>query len=578
MAQNDWAIVVGINEYEQHPERKLHYAVNDAQAMQEFLRDHAGFPENKIVLCLGESQYQGKSTYPTASNLAVLLDRKLHPNQIGQADRFWFFFSGHGLSTEGIDYLITCESYAEDTQFKFMLPVHQVIASLRQHKQADVVLILDNCREQVGAKNLAIRSLSEESLELAQRNDIVTIYSCEYGQFSYELAEQQRGAFTYALLEGLREHTLPIPLENYVQRRVAVLNKHNRQTPKIALNSSRRGQFPLLPQRCVTAADLETLEKQALKAQIKGQYKDAQQLWWQIIRATQNRQMLDEAQEAIDLLYREVLKTEARQEVQQELSQLQQEKATLEGQLAVQAEAAQQLALEQEHWQAEALKQVQQTKDSAQAQLNDLTATLETLQTQLTAKEQQKQDAIAAQAEQARQIQALNQKIQTLEEQLKPAIDQVPLDSEKGMDYTKLRDLLKAQKWKEADQETYHLMITIVGRKKGDDFRKEDLLNFPCKDLKTIDHLWVQASQGRYGFSVQKEIYVRCGAKLDGNYPGNEIWEKFGTEVGWRVKDDWKEYDDLTWNSIHVPGHLPYVYGYLSWVFSLFSRIKTCKV
>ena len=131
-------------------------------------------------------------------------------------------------------------------------------------------------------------------------------------------------------------------------------------------------------------------------------------------------------------------------------------------------------------------------------------------------------------------------------------------ESEKSANYTTLRDLLKAQKWKEADRETYRLMITIVGRKEGDYFRKEDLLNFPCKDLKTIDRLWVQASQGRYGVSVQKEIYVRCGGKLDREYPGDEIWRKFGTEVGWRVNDShWKRYSDLTWDSIYVPGHLP---------------------
>jgi len=59
-------------------------------------------------------------------------------------------------------------------------------------------------------------------------------------------------------------------------------------------------------------------------------------------------------------------------------------------------------------------------------------------------------------------------------------IDSVPLETEKNApDYTKLRDLLRAKKWKEADQETYRLMITIVGRTEGDYFRKEDLLNFP---------------------------------------------------------------------------------------------------
>ena len=104
-----------------------------------------------------------------------------------------------------------------------------------------------------------------------------------------------------------------------------------------------------------------------------------------------------------------------------------------------------------------------------------------------------------------------------------PQTEDISLESEKGIDYTRLRDLLKARDLKAADNETYLRMLEVVGRKKGDYIRSEELLNFPCADLKTIDHLWVQYSQGHFGFSVQKEIYVACGAKLDGKYPGDKI-------------------------------------------------------
>ena len=127
--------------------------------------------------------------------------------------------------------------------------------------------------------------------------------------------------------------------------------------------------------------------------------------------------------------------------------------------------------------------------------------------------------------------------------------------------YQQLETHLKNQQWREADQETYRLMITTVGKEEGQWFTSDELLNFPCEELLTIDRLWRKYSNDRYGFSVQKEIYVRCGGKLDGEYPGDKIWEKFGTEVGWRVNNEWQEYidyDDLTWNSIHVPGHLPW--------------------
>ena len=54
------------------------------------------------------------------------------------------------------------------------------------------------------------------------------------------------------------------------------------------------------------------------------------------------------------------------------------------------------------------------------------------------------------------------------------------LSSEKGVDYRKLRDLLKAGKWKEVDLETDRRMLEAVGRKENDYISKEELLNFPA--------------------------------------------------------------------------------------------------
>ncbi|HHP7245355.1 MAG TPA: GUN4 domain-containing protein, partial [Elainellaceae cyanobacterium] len=131
------------------------------------------------------------------------------------------------------------------------------------------------------------------------------------------------------------------------------------------------------------------------------------------------------------------------------------------------------------------------------------------------------------------------------------------LASEKSIDYTRLRDLLNAQNLKDADYETYLRMLEAVGRKKGDYFRKGELLNFPCADLKTIDRLWVKYSNGKFGFSVQKEIYVQCGAKLDGKYPGDKIWREFGDRVGWRVNNSWIDYNNVTFSPSAPVGPLP---------------------
>lgn len=113
------------------------------------------------------------------------------------------------------------------------------------------------------------------------------------------------------------------------------------------------------------------------------------------------------------------------------------------------------------------------------------------------------------------------------------------LSSEKGIDYTRLRDLLKAQDWRAADEETYEVMLQAVGKKSGDWFSRDELLNFPYTDIRTIDRLWVKYSQGKFGFSVQKQIYVECGAKLNGSFPGHEIWDEFCERLGWSKDDKW---------------------------------------
>jgi hypothetical protein len=140
----------------------------------------------------------------------------------------------------------------------------------------------------------------------------------------------------------------------------------------------------------------------------------------------------------------------------------------------------------------------------------------------------------------------------------------VELRSAVGYDYTKLRDLLANQKWKEADEETEKAMLTVAGR---DDslLEIEDIDNFPCEDLRTIDRLWLKFSNGKFGFSVQKEKYQQLGGTRDFE---PEIWEIFATEVGWCElrwvsdgKGGWKNYGELNWEfpvmgKTHA-GHLP---------------------
>jgi len=118
--------------------------------------------------------------------------------------------------------------------------------------------------------------------------------------------------------------------------------------------------------------------------------------------------------------------------------------------------------------------------------------------------------------------------------------------------YTSLQDLLAAGKWKEADEETTRAMLQAAKREKEGWFRYEDVDSFSCEDLRMIDQLWLSASQGKFGFSVQKEIYESLGGTRRYN---EEVWKKFGDRLGCRKGGDWVRYKDLTFNNAEAPRH-----------------------
>jgi GUN4-like/TIR domain len=122
------------------------------------------------------------------------------------------------------------------------------------------------------------------------------------------------------------------------------------------------------------------------------------------------------------------------------------------------------------------------------------------------------------------------------------------LASEKEIDYRNLRDLLKAGKWLEADKETLKVMLKAANRKSQGWLNFDSLEKFPCQDLKTINQLWVTASNGHFGFTIQKKIWEKCGSPM--SY--NDDWKKFGDAVGWFVQEKWVSYSDLKFDP--VPG------------------------
>ena len=145
--------------------------------------------------------------------------------------------------------------------------------------------------------------------------------------------------------------------------------------------------------------------------------------------------------------------------------------------------------------------------------------------------------------------------------------------------YDKLVNYLVSASWREADQETYRLMITTVGKEEGQWFDRADLENFPCEDLQTLDQLWVNYSNGKWGFSVQKRIWEECGSPME----YNAEWERFGDRVGWRKDGGWLNYDNQTFDlEKTLSGEFPCGWvggggGVCFGIFSLAQRLVDCS-
>ncbi len=160
-------------------------------------------------------------------------------------------------------------------------------------------------------------------------------------------------------------------------------------------------------------------------------------------------------------------------------------------------------------------------------------------------------------------------------------LTEVILASDVGVNYQNLENLLKAGQWKAADQETTRVMLRAAKREQQGWLDYESIEKFPCTDLRTIDQLWVKYSNGHFGFSVQKRIWLECGGKVD-----YETECLLGDRLGWRNKGEWLDTNAYNYSLDSTQGHLPaavlltpaFISHHLKFTSSLASRLVNCNL
>ena len=229
---NVWAVLIGINDYQQI--RRLKYAVNDARAFYDLLVDYNRIPQQNIFLLINESA----SLRQLRSTLGTQLK-----NKAGKNDLVIIYFAGHGATErdmmspdgDGLEkYLLPFDADPADL-YSSALPMREIAHILHRIRSERLVFIADACYSGAsGGRTVSISgvraNISDSFLKrIAGGKGKIIMTASSANEVSVEKDELGHGIFTYYMIEGLkgkadidRDRLITLPLrhrESYLRCR-----------------------------------------------------------------------------------------------------------------------------------------------------------------------------------------------------------------------------------------------------------------------------------------------------------------------------------------------------------------------
>lgn len=207
-AAKRFALVIGVDRYEDAQITPLKAAGNDAERLAAALVKYAAFPADQVILLTGRSGER-----PTRGNILRRLS-----NLRGTVPRDGLLlvaFAGHGIERRGKGYLLPSDAQAvddvallEDTA----VGVSRVRDLIRASGVKQVLILLDACRNDPsagrgGADNRMTAGFASGFAFDVRNRDVeafATLYATAVGERAYEDGRLGQGYFTTALVEGLQ--------------------------------------------------------------------------------------------------------------------------------------------------------------------------------------------------------------------------------------------------------------------------------------------------------------------------------------------------------------------------------------
>ena len=199
---NKWAVMVGVEKYDDEQISPLRYTVDDVTALYEVLTDPnlSGFNKENVKLLTDDTDKR-----PTKINILESLLSMI--KAADENDTIFFYFSGHGIETDGESYLLPT-----DTSINLLMdtavPLKRIDQMFAESKAKVQVIMLDACHSGVRRDKSALNRQSpafarEIKEKMIQAEGRVILSSCDVDQSSFEYPEKEHGVYTYFMLQAL---------------------------------------------------------------------------------------------------------------------------------------------------------------------------------------------------------------------------------------------------------------------------------------------------------------------------------------------------------------------------------------
>ena len=207
------ALVIGVNAYADPKIPDLRGAVSDALEMREWLCEAggAGVPEENVALLLSPADQRGANAVEATTDNIIQATWDLVERSGGEGERFYFYFSGHGLSA----WINNSEENAlVAADFTDVLTTNSCsLRSLREFFETtqfhDQFFFVDACRNiPWEGRDFEIGKWTRPRPRNPGKPPVqqFSLYATSPGLKARELREagNERGAFTEVLLAGIR--------------------------------------------------------------------------------------------------------------------------------------------------------------------------------------------------------------------------------------------------------------------------------------------------------------------------------------------------------------------------------------